>query len=152
MLDTKYQKQCYSVLSMVSCLYRQCQHRYHWMVCSHCWLEDQSMQCMECYVCWHCWHWCLWLLNNTVYRVMRCENCTLLCIKCIDSVNVDNIECIRDSCLVSTVLTYIKLMAWLKSPNSQLFKTFWGLKISWIFRKLWAEMSGCVLYLWCWHR
>ena len=45
---------------------------------------------------------------------------------CIDSVNIDSIECIRDSCLVST---YIVLMIWLKSPQSQLSKTFCGLKI-----------------------
>ena len=48
---------------------------------------------------------------------------------CIDSVDIDSIECIRDPCLVSTVLTYIVLMVWLKSPESQLFKTFSGLKI-----------------------
>ena len=60
---------------------------------------------------------------------MRCENCTLLCIKCIDSVGIDNIECIRDPCLVSIVLTYIVLMVWLKSPQFQLSKTFLGLKI-----------------------
>ena len=34
---------------------------------------------------------------------------------CID---IDSIECIRDSCLVLTVLTYIVLMVWLKSPVS----------------------------------
>ena len=62
------------------------------------------------------------VLHNTVYRVMRCENC-------IDSVNIDSIEYIRDPCLVSTVLTYIVLMVWLKSPQSQLSKTFCGLKI-----------------------
>ena len=45
---------------------------------------------------------------------------------CIDSVDIDNIECIRDPCLV---LTYIVLMVWLKSPESQLSKTFCGLKI-----------------------
>ena len=44
---------------------------------------------------------------------MRCENC-------IDSVNIDSIECIRDPCLVSPVSTYIVLMVWLKSPQSQL--------------------------------
>ena len=48
---------------------------------------------------------------------------------CIDSVDIDSIECIRDSCLVSTVSTYIVLMAWLNSPESQLSKTFCGLKI-----------------------
>ena len=48
---------------------------------------------------------------------------------CIDSVDIDSIECIRDPCLVSTVLTYIVLMVWLKSPGSQLSKTFCGLKI-----------------------
>ena len=45
---------------------------------------------------------------------------------CIDSVNIDSIECIRDPCLV---LTCIVLMVWLKSPESQLSKTFCGLKI-----------------------
>ena len=29
---------------------------------------------------------------------------------CINSVDIDSIECIRDTCLVSTVLTYIVLM------------------------------------------
>ena len=47
----------------------------------------------------------------------------------INSVNIDSIECIKDPCLVSTVSTYIVLMAWLKSPESQLSKTFCGLKI-----------------------
>ena len=54
---------------------------------------------------------------------MRYENC-------IDSVNIDSIECIRDPCLVLTVSTYIVLMVWLKSPQSQLSKTFYRLKIS----------------------
>ena len=48
---------------------------------------------------------------------------------CIDSVNINSIECIRDPCLVSTVLTYLVLMVWLKSRESQLSKTFCGLKI-----------------------
>ena len=49
---------------------------------------------------------------------------------CIDSIDIDSIECIRDPCLVLTVLTFIVLMEWLKSPQSQLSKTFCGLKIS----------------------
>ena len=49
--------------------------------------------------------------------------------ECIDSVDIDSIECIRDPCPVSTVSTYIVLMVWLKSPESQLSKTFCGLKI-----------------------
>ena len=48
---------------------------------------------------------------------------------CIDSVDIDSIECIRDPCLVSTVSTCIVLMVWLRSPESQLSKTFCGLKI-----------------------
>ena len=48
---------------------------------------------------------------------------------CIDIVNIDSIECIRDPCLVLTVLTCIVLMVWLKSPESQLSKTFCRLKI-----------------------
>ena len=43
---------------------------------------------------------------------------------CINSVNIDSIECIRDPCSVSTVLTYIVLMVWLKCPQSQLSKNF----------------------------
>ena len=35
----------------------------------------------------------------------------------------------KDPCLVSRVSTYIVLMVWLKSPQSQLSKTFCGLKI-----------------------
>ena len=64
---------------------------------------------------------------------------------CIDSVDIDSIECIRDPCLVSTVSTYIVLMVWLKSPQSQLSKTFCRLKIHWILRELWVGMCGCVL-------
>ena len=62
------------------------------------------------------------LTQHLIQSTMRCENC-------IDSVNIDSIECIRDPCLVSTVLTYIVLMVWFKSPEFQLSKTFFGLKI-----------------------
>ena len=62
------------------------------------------------------------LTQHLIQSTMRCENC-------INSVNIDSIECIRDPCLVLTVLTYIVLMVWLKSPESQLSKTFCGLKI-----------------------
>ena len=47
----------------------------------------------------------------------------------IDSVDIDSIECIRDPCLVSTVSTCIVNVEWLKSPKSQLSKTFCGFKI-----------------------
>ena len=134
-----------------------------YLVCWHCRYEDQSMQCIECYVCQHCWHWCLWLLHNTVYRVMRCENCTLLCIKwpltlprgkailkafCLVGLAAHQSKeaaLLRDPCLVSTVSTFIVLIVWLESPQSQLSKTFCRLKIGWILRKLWAGMCGCVL-------
>ena len=43
---------------------------------------------------------------------------------CIDSVDIDSIECIRDPCLVSTVSTYIVLIIWLESAESQLSKNF----------------------------
>ena len=49
---------------------------------------------------------------------------------CIDSVDIDSIECIRDPCPVST---YIVLMVWLKSPQSQLSKTFCRLNALEIF-------------------
>ena len=62
------------------------------------------------------------LTQHLIQSTMRCENC-------IDSVNIDSIECIRDPCLVLIVLTYIVLMVWLKSIESQLSKTFCGLKI-----------------------
>ena len=62
------------------------------------------------------------LTQHLIQSTMRCENC-------IDSVDIVSIECIRDPCLVSTVSTYIVLMVWLKSPESQLSKTFCGLKI-----------------------
>ena len=62
------------------------------------------------------------LTQHLIQSTMRCENC-------IDSVDIDSIECIRDPCLVLTVSTYIVLMVWLKSPESQLSKTFCRLKI-----------------------
>ena len=37
-------------------------------------------------------------------------------------------------------------MVWLKSSESQLLKTFCGLKIGWILRKLWAKMWVYVLF------
>ena len=43
---------------------------------------------------------------------------------CIDSVDIDSIECIRDPCLVSTVLTYIVLMVWLKKSRVSAFQNF----------------------------
>ena len=36
---------------------------------------------------------------------------------CVYSVDIDSIKYIRDPCLVLTVLTYIVLMVWLKSPQ-----------------------------------
>ena len=57
------------------------------------------------------------LTQQLIQSNMRCENC-------INSVDIDSIECIRDPCLVLTVSTYIVLMVWLKSPESQLSKTF----------------------------
>ena len=62
------------------------------------------------------------LTQHLIQSTMRCENC-------IDSVDIGSIECIRDPCLVSIVSTYIVLMVRLKSPESQLSKTFCGLKI-----------------------
>ena len=39
---------------------------------------------------------------------------------CIDSANIDSIECIRDPCLVLTVLTYIVLMVWFLQIENRL--------------------------------
>ena len=50
---------------------------------------------------------------------------------CINSVDIDNIECIRDPVL--TVSTYMVLMVWLKSTQSQLSKTFCRLNALEIF-------------------
>ena len=74
---------------------------------------------------------CLSTLSTLVYVVLTQHliQCTMRCENCIDSVDIDSNECIRDSCLVLTVLTYIVLMVLLQSPESQLSKTFCGLKI-----------------------
>ena len=64
---------------------------------------------------------------------------------CIDSVDIDSIEGIRDPCLVSTVLTYIVLMVWLKSPESQLSKTFCGLNIKKVMgRNVWMCFDSSI--------
>ena len=122
----KRSKQCYCVLSRISCLSTlsiwRSKHAMHWMLC----LLTLSTLVLVA------------LTQHLIQSTMRCENC-------IDSVDIDSIECIRDPFLLSTVLTYIVLMVWLKSPESQLSKTFCGLKIHWILRKLWAGMCGCVL-------
>ena len=43
---------------------------------------------------------------------------------CINTINIDSVECIRDPCSVLKVSTYIVLMVWLKSAQSQLSKIF----------------------------
>ena len=122
----KRSKQCYCVLSRVCCLSTlliwRSKHAMHLMLC----LSTLSTLVFVA------------LTQHLIQSTMRCENC-------IDSVDTDSIECIRDPCLVSTVSTYIVLMVWLKSPESQLSKTFCGLKIHWILRKLWVGMCWCVL-------
>ena len=104
----KRSKQCYSVLSRVSCLstLTRSKHAMHLMLCL---LTLSTLVFVA-------------LTQHLIQSTMRCENC-------IDSVDIDSIECIRDPCLVSTVSTYIVLMVWLKSSESQLSKTFCGLKI-----------------------
>ena len=122
----KRSKQCYCVLSRVSCLSTLSIWRSKYtMHLKHCLSTLLTLVFMA-------------LTQHLIQSTMRCENC-------IDSVYIDSIECIRDPCLVSTVSTYIVLMVWLKSPESQLSKAFCGLKIHWILRKLWAGMCGCVL-------
>ena len=121
----KRSKQCYCILSGVSCLSTL------WI-----WRSKHTMDLMLCLSTLSTLVFVA-LTQHLIQSTMRCENC-------IDSVNIDSIECIRDPCLVSTVSTYIVLI-WLKSLESQLSKTFCGLKIHWILRKLWAGMCGCVL-------
>ena len=65
---------------------------------------------------------------------------------CIDCINIDlhSIECIRNTYdLCRQCQHTYHLMVCLKSPKSPLSKTFLGLKIGWILRKLWAEMCMC---------
>ena len=66
------------------------------------------------------------VLTDLTYIALNPLEILTLCVKSID---IDSIECIRDHCLVLTVLTYIVLMVWLKSFQSQLFKTFCQLEI-----------------------
>ena len=106
----KRSKQCYCVLSRVSCLSTlSIQRPKHAMYLMLCLLTLSTLVFVA-------------LTQHLIQNIMRCENC-------IDSVEVDSNECIRDPCLVSTVSTCIVLMVWLKSPESQLSKTFCGLKI-----------------------
>ena len=133
----KRSKQCYCVLSRVPCLSTlsiwRSKHTMHLMLC----LSTLSTLLFVA------------LTQHLIQSTMRCENC-------INSVDIDSIECIRDPCLVSTVLTCIVLMVWLKSPESQLSKTFCRLKIRWNIKKCVLYyghgMCWCVLYRQCWHR
>ena len=43
---------------------------------------------------------------------------------CIYSVDIDSIECIRDPCLVSTVLTYIVFDGMVEKPSVSAFQIF----------------------------
>ena len=43
---------------------------------------------------------------------------------CIDSVNIHSLECIRDPCLVSTVLTYIVFDGMVEKPSVSAFQNF----------------------------
>ena len=47
---------------------------------------------------------------------------------CIDSVNIHSIECIRDLCLVSTVLTYIVFDGMVEKPSVSAFQNFLRIK------------------------
>ena len=146
-------------------------HSMHWMLCLSTLLRlvfvAFTQHCIQSNE--------MWKLYSTLYKVVshpakregylkNLPSCGIRCspvwggsfvkrsLSCIESVNIDSIECIRDPYLVLTVSTYIVLMVWLKSPRSQLFKIFFRSKISWILRKLWVGMCGCVLYGQCWHR
>ena len=148
MVDTKDQSNailywiCYVVC-------RHCQHEDQSMqciecyVCQHCqhwclWLLHNTvyrvMRCENCTLL--CIKWPLAPAKREGYlkSLLSCGfSCSLVwggsfvkrSLSCIDSVDIDSIECIRDPCLVLTVSTYIVLMVWLKSPQSQLFKTFY---------------------------
>ena len=68
---------------------------------------------------------------------------------CINSVNIDSIEYIRDPCLVLTVLTYIVLMVWLKSPQSQLSEIFFQI-LNWLnIKKSYVQKCVDVFYIDC---
>ena len=43
---------------------------------------------------------------------------------CIDSVDIHSIECIRDPCLVLTVLTYIVFDGMVEKPSVSAFQNF----------------------------
>ena len=68
----------------------------------------------------------LWIENRLNIKKVMDRNMWMCFVL---SVDIDSIECIRNPCPVTKVSTYIALMVWLKSPQSQLSKTFCGLKI-----------------------
>ena len=55
--------------------------------------------------------------------------------------------CMSKTSKIAKNLQYTQdLMLWLESRKSQLSKTFFGLKIRWILRKLWAKT--CLNFFW----
>ena len=68
-------------------------------------------------------------LNHFIHFMSSHFSLTVKIYVALGMVTLDSIECIRDPCLVSSVLTYTVLIVWLKIPQSQLSKTFCGLKI-----------------------
>ena len=54
---------------------------------------------------------------------------------CIDSVDIDSIECIRDLCLVLTVLTYIAFDGMVEKPSVS-FRNAWMCFVSTVIHAL----------------
>ena len=113
----KRSKQCYCVLSRVSCLSTlsiwRSKYTMHWILCL-------SILLTLVFVA---------LTQHLIQSTMRCENC-------IDSVNIDSIECIRDPCLVSTVSTYMSHFAYvckMRYPLNLVLESWEYLWFYWTF-------------------
>ena len=90
----KRSKQCYCVLSRVSCLSTL-----------SIWRSKHTMHLKLCLLTLVF----VALTQHLIQSTMRCENC-------INSVDIDGIECIRDPCLVLTVSTYIVFDGMVEKP------------------------------------
>ena len=107
---------------------------------------ERSLNSSNCYSCYSCRKgrkWCLWLMYTVQIHSMLCQKGQKIML-CWNNHTIQCYICQRGwklfRLLTPSTCFNIHSIGWLERSKSQLSKTFFGLKISWILRKLWAKM------------
>ena len=86
-------------------------------------------------------------VHYTDFNALNVCVCSFPIFDIFDIHSITALRCIWSIFDIFSMLWYTQyLMVCLKSSKSQLSKTFCGLKIGWILRKLWAKMCVYVLF------